>query len=122
MEEKKFYGLTEQQVQESRKLHGNNELAKRKKISFIEMFLANFKSFIVCFLAFALVVKTVLFFAMNRGKLLDIIILGVAFILATMISTILNAKLIGTIIADNTDKNTNIQNLIPEIQKIVKLL
>lgn len=39
-----------------------------------------------------------------------------------MISTILNAKLIGTIIADNTDKNTNIQNLIPEIQKIVKLL
>lgn len=90
MDEKKFYGLKEQEVQKSRRLYGNNELAKRKRISFIIMFLANFRSFIVCFLAFALVVKTALFFYMDRGKLLDIIILGVAFILATMISTVLN--------------------------------
>lgn len=90
MGDKKFYGLTEKEVHESRELHGNNELAKRKRISFIMLFLANFASFIVCFLAFALVVKTVLFFAMSRGELLDIIILGVAFVLATMISTVLN--------------------------------
>lgn len=88
--EKKFFGLTEAQVLESRKLNGDNSLAKRKKISFLSLFLANFASFIVCFLAVALVIKVGLFAFMQKGSLLDIIILGVAFCLATLIATVLN--------------------------------
>lgn len=87
---KKFTGLSEAEVQSSRAAHGDNSLAKRKKISFLELFLANFASFIVCFLAVALVIKVGLFLFMQKGNLLDIIILGLAFCLATLIATVLN--------------------------------
>lgn len=81
-----FNGLTTQEVEESRKKHGSNELEPPEVESFWDKLLENFKDPIIIILCVALVIMVALYF-MGQTEWYEAVGIAVAVMLATFIST-----------------------------------
>ena len=82
----KIYGLTSEQVLESRKLNGNNSLSKIKKHTFLQLLIESFGDPIIKILLIALMIKVVFLF--KDFDWFETIGILIAVFLATFISTI----------------------------------
>src|SRR5690606_33608239 len=81
-----FQGLTTEQVQESRKVHGTNELSPQRSENFWDKLLGNFKDPIIIILCGALVIMIVLCI-FDITEWYEALAIAVAVILATFVST-----------------------------------
>lgn len=79
-------GLTEAEVERSRREHGSNRLTKRKRKSFLRQFLSNLNDPVIRILLCALAVKLILLF--RDSDPLETLGIGVAVFLAALISTL----------------------------------
>ncbi|MEE0969550.1 MAG: calcium-translocating P-type ATPase, PMCA-type [Clostridia bacterium] len=81
-----LFGLSEAEVEESRKKYGENRLSKGKKRSFFKQFLSNMNDPVIKILLFALLLN--LLFLIRGGDIYESIGIGVSVFLATFISTL----------------------------------
>ena len=79
-------GLTDAQVQASRRAHGRNILSKKKQKSFLFQFFSNLNDPVIRILLCALVINLLLLF--GDGDALETLGIGIAVFLATLISTL----------------------------------
>lgn len=89
--EKKQTGLSDEQVIESRKLHGSNLLTPPERDSLWKIFLENFKDPMIRILLMAVVlsagISVILYFSEGKLELAETIGIAVAILLATGVST-----------------------------------
>ncbi len=86
MQEYLYRGLTDKEVETSRKQYGDNRLTKGKKRGFFQQFLANFGDPIIKVLLAALAVNVIFLF--QKHDWYETIGIAVAVLLATLVSTI----------------------------------
>ena len=86
-----YTGLSTSEVEESRELHGSNELSLIKGESFIAKLKKNFKNPIIIILIVALVLILVLAF-FEQSEWYEALAIGVAVLLAVMVSTLSEFK------------------------------
>ena len=79
-------GLSDNEVTESRKKHGSNELTKKRGKSFLQAFLANLGDPVIRILLLALGVN--LIFVFWGGDIIETIGIAISVLLATLISTL----------------------------------
>lgn len=79
-------GLSEEQVQASRREHGQNILTKQKQKSFLRHFFSNLNDPVIRILLCALILNLLLLF--SDGDILETVGIGIAVFLATLISTL----------------------------------
>lgn len=79
-------GLTNEEVNKSRKIHGTNSITNKKKVTIFSLLIESLNDPIVKILLIALAVKTMLIF--NRTDLFETIGIAVAVFLASFISVI----------------------------------
>ena len=86
-----YTGLSTSEVEESRELHGSNDLSLVKGESFIDKLKANFKNPIIIILIVALVLILILSF-FEQSEWYEALAIGVAVLLAVMVSTLSEFK------------------------------
>ena len=79
-------GLTTVQVEEIRRLHGDNYLTQKKRVGFFQQFLSNFGDPIIKVLLAALVIN--LLFLFKSHEWFESIGIAAAVLLATLVSTL----------------------------------
>lgn len=80
------HGLTEKQVTQSRKIHGENRLSQKKRKGFFQSFLASFGDPMIKILMIALAINIIFLF--RESNWFETIGIAVAVLLATLVSTI----------------------------------
>jgi Ca2+-transporting ATPase len=102
-----YPGLSTSEVEESRELHGSNDLSLIKGESFMHKLMANFKNPIIIILIIALVLILILSF-FEQSEWYEALAIGVAVLLAVLVSTLSEFK-----------NETSFQNLQEEASKII---
>ncbi|MFX0135523.1 MAG: calcium-translocating P-type ATPase, PMCA-type [Candidatus Hodarchaeota archaeon] len=81
-----YRGLSSKEVEESRKLHGSNELTPPERETFWDKFIGNFKDPIILILVIALVI-TIVLMAFGHAKWYESFGIAVAVLIATFVAT-----------------------------------